>query len=56
MSVAENNEVAPSGRQFQNDVAGLFQIAGYQVHQDILVGHKKVDILVSEWRFGKQDH
>lgn len=56
MSITENNEVAPLGRQFQNDVAGLFQIAGYQVHQDILVGHKKVDILVSEWRFGKQDN
>ena len=43
----------PSWMQFQNNVAHLFRIAGYEVVPDILLVFKKVDLLVSERRLGK---
>jgi hypothetical protein len=43
----------PAWRSFQNDVAQLFRVSGYDVVTDLLVGFKNVDLLVSERRLGK---
>lgn len=43
----------PPWMKFQNDVARLFRISGYEVTQDILIEFKKVDLLVAERRLGK---
>jgi len=46
-------DISPAWREFQNEVAHLFRISGYEVVQDRLLVFKKVDLLVSEWRLGK---
>jgi hypothetical protein len=53
MGIAEEAKTLPAWMQFQNEVAHLFQISSYDVAQDILVGFKKVDLMVSERRLGK---
>jgi len=39
--------------EFQNSVAHLFAVAGFDVKQNILINHKKADVFVSERRYGK---
>ena len=46
-------EPMPMWEKFQNDVAHLFRISGYDVKQDLLVEFKKVDLLITERRFGR---
>jgi len=46
-------EKLPPWKQFQNEVAHLFRISGYEVSQDLLMLFKNVDLLVSERRLGK---
>jgi len=45
--------VAPAWKKFQNDVARLFRIAGYDVSQDVPIDFKKVDVMIAERRLGK---
>jgi Restriction endonuclease/NACHT domain len=52
-TTSAEGDVIPAWKQFQNDVAAHLKLCGYEVEQDILVGSKKVDVLISELRFGK---
>lgn len=38
---------------FQRDVAELFRLSGFTATTDVLVGHKKADVLLTERRLGK---
>jgi hypothetical protein len=48
-----SDEAKPAWAQFQNDTAELFRIAGYEVEENVLLGHKRVDVRISERRLGK---
>ena len=47
------SEPVPTWKTFQNEVAHLFRISGYEVKQDILLTFKKADLLITERRLGK---
>lgn len=49
----ETPDTPPAWMQFQNEVAHLFRISGYEVAQDLLIKFKRVDLLVTERRLGK---
>jgi hypothetical protein len=40
-------------RVFEKSVAELLSLAGFQIQQEQIVLHKKVDLLAHEWRLGK---
>lgn len=46
-------ESAPNWAEFEQAVAQLFRLSGYEVQNSSLRGHKKVDLVVAETRFGK---
>ena len=48
------SDSVPAWKKFQNDVANLFRLSGYDVKQDFLCAFKKVDLIITEYRLGKQ--
>jgi hypothetical protein len=44
--------VKTAGKNFEDEVANLLELANFNVKHEMLLGHKKVDLYITEQRFG----